>query len=146
MFDYYRPRSEASEGYVFTGVRHSVTEGGGEGGVNQGPGHNTSLPPWAQVTTPRSPLGTGHNTSLPPAPPLGTGHSTSLPLPLGTGHYTSPLPWTQVTTPASPPGHRSQHLPSIPPGTWSQHLPLWAQVTTPPPLGTGHNISLPSWA
>ena len=28
---YYRPRSEASEGYVFTGICHSVTEWGGGG-------------------------------------------------------------------------------------------------------------------
>ena len=32
---YYRPRSEASEGYAFTGVCHSVTEQGGGGGQHQ---------------------------------------------------------------------------------------------------------------
>ena len=84
---------------------------------NQGPGHNTSLPP----------LGPGHNTSLPPSlPPLGPGHNTSLPpFPPGPGHNTSlPSPRT-----------RSQHLPS--PRTRSQHLP--------PPSGPGHNNSPPPW-
>ena len=56
---YDRPRSEASEGYVFTGVCHSVTDWGGGEGVDQGPGDNTSFPP--------SPLGPGDNTSLPPS-------------------------------------------------------------------------------
>ena len=116
---YYRPRSEASEGYVFTGVCHSVTERGGEGGVNQGLSHNTSLPP-----------GTSSQ-HLPPSLPPGPGHNTSPPRDL-------------VTTP--PPGTWSQHLP--PPRTWSQHLhpplgpghntspPPRDLVTTPPPLGT----------
>ena len=62
IFSFYRPRSEASEGYVFTGVCHSVTEWGGGGGVNQRPGHNTSLPP----------PGPGHGTwSQHPPPPQG---------------------------------------------------------------------------
>ena len=96
---------------------------------NHGPGHNTSLPPRDQVTTPPSPPGPGHNTSppetrsqhLPPRtrsqhlpPPLpGPGHNTSLPLSL--------LSRDQVTT---PPSSRDQ-------------------VTTPPPLGPGHNTSQP---
>ena len=58
------------------------------------PGHNTSLPPPDQVTTPPPgpghnislPQGPGHNTSLPPGP----GHNKSLPPP-GPGHNT-PLP------------------------------------------------------
>ena len=74
--NFYRPRSEASDSYIFTGICLSNSRGGGEVG-NHGPGHNTSLPPpghrsqhpppRAQVTTPPSPFwGTGHNTSLPP--------------------------------------------------------------------------------
>ena len=144
--NFYRPRSEESEGYVFTGVCHSVTnrgevlhqlhhgighmvgEGEGEEGSAQhlppGPGHNTSLPPRTrsqhppqnQFTTPHSPLGPGHNTSPPPP--------------------------DQVTTPPSP-RTRSQHLPPPPdqvttppsPRTRSQHLP--------PHPGPGHNTSLP---
>ena len=43
---FYRPRSEASEGYIFTGICLSNSGGGGEGRVDQGPGHNISaLPP-----------------------------------------------------------------------------------------------------
>ena len=130
---YYRPRSEASEGYVFTGICHSVIFGGGE------------VATWDMVTTPPSPLGPGHNTSLPPLDQVTTPPSS---------------PWDQVTTPPPPrpghntsllpPGTRSQHLPPSPlPGTRSQHLPSprdqvttppsppWDQVTTPPP-GTIH--------
>ena len=47
--DFYRPRSEASKGYVFTGI--CPTRGGEVG--DQGPGHNT--PPGDQVTTPPFP-------------------------------------------------------------------------------------------
>ena len=135
--NFYRPRSEASEGYVFTGVRHSVTEQGGEGGVDNntsppGPGHNTSLPlDNTSLPPPRTrsqhlpflPPGPGHNTSLPPwtTPP-------SLPPP-GPGHNTSPLDNTSLP----PPRIRSQHLP-----------PSQDQVTTPTSLpGPGHNTSLP---
>ena len=87
-----------------------------------GPGHNTSLP-LARVK--------GHNTSLPPwdqvtTPPPCPGSKVTTP--------TSP-PWDQVITPPSDPsGTRSQHLP--PP--WDQVTTfsspsLWDQVTTIPP-------------
>ena len=66
---FYRPRSEASEGYVFTGI--CLSNSGGGGGQHLPParvkGHNTFPPgqhlpvPW---TTPPSPL---DNTGLPPA-------------------------------------------------------------------------------
>ena len=56
----YRPRSEASEGYVFTGICLSNSRGGGRWRTRSqqlplppGPGDNTSLPP-DQVTTPPS--------------------------------------------------------------------------------------------
>ena len=113
----YRPRSEASEGYVFTGVCHSFCSTGGGGGGGRGgvqhqrsttpPPDNTSLPPRVQFTTPpylppgpghkTSPLGPGHNTS---PPPPGPGHNTFLPPPLGPGHNTSPPP---------PPGTMRRH-------------------------------------
>ena len=108
---YYRPRSEPSEGYVFTGVCHSFCSTKGEVCSTKGlwttppspppgPGHNTS-PPWDQVTTPPS------------------------------------LPRDQVTTPPSlpTPGTRSQHLPSLwttPPSPSRQHLPPPGQHLPPP--------------
>ena len=50
---YYRPRSEASEGYVFTVVCHSVIFGGGRGCCNLGHGHNTPSPgSWPQHPVP----------------------------------------------------------------------------------------------
>ena len=128
---YYRPRSEASEGYVFTGVCHSVTNRGGGVTPNAswdrshgqgGGGSAQHLPPPGQHLPPRTrsqhlPPPREHlpppGQHLPPSPP-GPGHNTSL-----------PLPW-----------HRSQHLP-----------PPLDQVTTlpsppPPPPGTGHNTAL----
>ena len=53
----YRPRSEASEGYVSTGVCHYVTErgGGGEGGVATPKTSGQHLPPpgtWSQHPLP----------------------------------------------------------------------------------------------
>ena len=58
--NFYRPRSVASEGYVFTGVHVSFilfNSGGGGGEVvnTKGPGHNTPSPP-----------GPGHNSPPPP--------------------------------------------------------------------------------
>ena len=40
----YRPRSEANEGYVFTGVCHSVTERGGGGGGGGGRCNHVTFP------------------------------------------------------------------------------------------------------
>ena len=145
--NFYRPRREASEGYVFTGI--CLSKSGGGGGQHQRsttslplePGHNTSLPPQDQITTP--PPRPGHNTSL-------QTRSQHLPLPGTRSQHlppdqvtTPPPPWDQVTTPPSPPGTRSQHLPL--PRTRSQYLPLhWDQVTTRHSLlGPGHNTSLP---
>ena len=127
----YRPRSEVSEGYVFTGVCHSVTSRGGgvtpnaswdrshgqrlEGGGSAQhlpPLYNTSLPPQTRSQhLPPCPL---DNTSLPPL------DDTSLP----------PLDNTSL-----PSRTRSQHLPP-PPGNTS--LPLLD--STCPPLD---NTSLP---
>ena len=76
--NFYRPLSEASEGYVFTGVCHSFcsTPGGGGGmwhtKCNMGPAQNVypppgtrseclPLPPWDQVRMSTSPLGPGQN-------------------------------------------------------------------------------------
>ena len=73
----YRPLSEASEGYVFTGVCHSVTERGGVtpnaswyrshgrvevGGLPPGKDHPTTLPP-PRTTPPSSPQHTYRNYS-----------------------------------------------------------------------------------
>ena len=104
----YRPRSEASEGYVFTGVCHSVTErGGGEvGNINGqpppppslGPGQNIyPLPPWEQVrtSTPSPPPGT-RSQHLPP-PPSGQQHLP--PTPLDNSTYPPPPLWTTAPTP-----------------------------------------------
>ena len=160
--NYYRPLSEASKGYIFTGVCH----------FNSGEGEE-----WTRdmVKTPPSiPPGPGHNTSLPP--PRGPGHNKKPSLPPGTWSQHLPpqdlvttppsLPPDLVTTrPSLPPGTWSQHLPPPrtwsqqktlpPPGTWSQHLPPQDLVTTPPspqdlvtippslPPGPGHNTSLP---
>ena len=150
------PRSEASEGYVFTGVCHSFFSieggGGGRGGQHQrsttsplgtrsqhlpppGPGHNTSLTPGTRSQHLPSPLGT-RSQHLPPSlgpghntpPPPGPGHNTSLPP--GPGHNTSPNQ-DQVTTPLPPPGTRSQHLPQPRPGHNTSPPPRH-QVTTPP--------------
>ena len=101
---FYRPCSEASEGYVFTGICHSVILGVGGGVLHQSGQH---LPPtWDQVTTPPSPLpGTRSHTYL------GPGHNTSLP----------PPTWDQVTTPPSPdmgPVHNIPHPLRLCTGGW----------------------------
>ena len=136
----YRPRSEASEGYVFTGVCHSVIFRGGREVGDHGPGHNT--PP------PDLDMGPGHNTPLPPGPGHGT-WSQHLPPPPGTWTWdlvttppSPPPPWTWdlVTTPPSPPPLEHGH------GTWSQHLPPPRPPLSPPldlDMGPGHNTSLP---
>ena len=120
---YYRPRSEASEGYVFTGVCHSVIFEGGGGGQHQW--STPPLPPRDQVRT--------------STPPPGT-RSEHLPLP-PTWDLVTPPPWDLVIPPP-PPGIWSQHLPPPrdqvrtstppppPPGTWSLHPP-------PPKLHAG---------
>ena len=112
---YYRPRSEVSEGYVFTGVCHSFcsTPGGWEEWTTPPPGQHLPppnqgqmsqhlLPPW---TTP-PPL---DNTSLPL-------DNTSHPLP----RQHLPPPWT---TPPSP----QSHLPPSPPGlcTGGRYASYW---------------------
>ena len=79
---FYRPRSEASEGYVFTGVCHSVTKRGGGRCSDLVRGGKVDVLTWS--STP--PLGPGH---LPP--PLGPGH---LPPPPGPGHLPPPPPET----------------------------------------------------
>ena len=87
-----------------------VTSTPGGGGGQQGPGHNTPLPP-----------GPGHNTRSPPQtmvttipslPHLGHGHNTPLP-PTWDMVTTPPSPtWDMVTTSPPPP-------PPPPPGTWT---------------------------
>ena len=92
---HYRPRSEASEGYVFTGVCHFNSEGEGE-------------EEWTrdQVTTPPFPLQDQVTTPPPLPPPPPRDQVTTPPSPLlGPGHNTSPPPppsWDQVTTPPPP--------------------------------------------
>ena len=131
---FYRPRSEASEGYVFTGVCHSVTKGGGRCSdlvPGPGPGH---LPPrdqdiiyppppplWGQDIYPpgtrtSTPLGPGH---LPPPPP--PRDQDIIYPPLGPGHLPPPPPG---------PGHLP---PSSPSGTRTSTPPPWDQDIYPPP-------------
>ena len=103
---FYCPRSEASEGYVFTGVCHSVIFGGGR---------------WATPMA-TSPPGPGQN--IYPLPP-GT-RSEHLPPP-------HPGPGQNIYP---PPRTRSEHLPPLPgPGQKMYPLPPWDQVrtSTPPP-------------
>ena len=97
VFNFYRPRSEASEGYVFTGVCHSVTDwGGGGGGQHQ----------WSTT----SPPGT-RSEHLPPPPP-------------GQVRTSTPSPRDQVRTSIPPPGP-GQNIYPLPhtPETRSEHLP-----------------------
>ena len=126
LFSFYRPRSVASEGYVFTGVCHSFCStpgvggwgGGGEVVNTKGPGYNTPLPPRMRP---------GYNT-----PPR-----------MRPGYNTSPPGWDQVTTPPPP---RTWNLVTTPPPP----PPGWDQVTTPPPpppptrrMRPGYNTSPP---
>ena len=97
MIYFYRPRSEASEGYVFTGVCYSVTEQGAEvwHQMHHGIGH--------MVRGRCCPEG-GVETTPPPRP----GSKITTPPP---GQH---LPPGQ--------GQRSQHLP---PPLWTTSLPPW---------------------
>ena len=144
---YYRPRSEASEGYVFTGVCHSFCSTGGGGGGVATPKASGQHPPWDQVTNTHLPPPTW--SQHPPPSPLGHGHKTpSLPwdqldnTPLPPGMVTTPPPpqtWSQhqrsldITPPPPPPGPGGQH-PLPPPGPGGQHPPPPDMVTTPPSL------------
>ena len=115
----YRPRSEGERRLYFH--RHlSVQLRGREGGVDQGPGHNTPPGPGHNtpsprdlVTTPPFPPGPGHNTPLPPRdlvttpPSPGTWSQYPLPPP-GPGHNTPSPPRDLVTTPPSPPPDYAQ--------------------------------------
>ena len=107
--DHYRPRSEASEGYVFTGVCHSVTNGGGGGGwgevlhqMQHGTRSEHLPPPRDRVRTSPPPSGTG---SLHPTPPPPTWDLVTPPCP-------HPPTWDLVTPPHPPP-----------PETWSLNPP-----------------------
>ena len=121
IWNFYRPRSEASEGYVFTGVCHSVTKWGGGGGQHQ---WSTTCPPPGPGQNIYPPRGPGQN--IYPLPPR-TRSEHLPPLPPGPGQNIYPPP---------PPETRSEHLPPPiypppppPPETRSEHLP-------PPPLPT----------
>ena len=140
----YRPRSEASEGYVFTGICLSKSVGGGGVGVTPNatwdqvrmstPSPRTRseclpLPPQDQVrmSTP-SPPGLGQNMlppSLPldqvrmstPSPPPGLGQNIYPLPPSGPGQNVYPLPPGPAQNVYPPPGTRSEHLPP-PPSPW----------------------------
>ena len=117
--DYYHPRSEASEGYVFTGVCHTFcSTGGGGGGQHQ----------WSTTSPPRtrsehlSPPGPSQN--IYPLPPPRTRSRTSTPPP------TLPRDQVRTSTPSAPlpsPGP-GQNIYPLPLGTRSEHLP-----PSPPP-------------
>ena len=116
---FYHPRSEASEGYVFTGVCHSVIFGGG-GGQHQWSTTSpwdqvrTSTPPpptWDLVTPPRPPLpGTWSLQPPPPPPPPGT---WSL-------HPAPPPTWDLVTPPPPPTWDLGLGHSTPPPGEYKQ--------------------------
>ena len=94
----YRPRSKASEGYVFTGVCHSFCSTGGGGGSGQ---HQ-----WSTTTSP----GPGQN--IYPPPPPGPDQNIY-----------PPPPRDQVRTSTPPPGPGQNIYPLPPPGTRYEHLP-----------------------
>ena len=116
--DYYRPRSEASEGYVFTGVCHTFcSTGGGRWATTNGqplpppgPGQNI-YPPQDQVRTsiPSPPPGPGQNIYTPSHPPPGPGQNIyplrPPPLPGTRSEHIPPPPRDQVrtSTPFPPP-------------------------------------------
>ena len=113
---FYRPRSEASEGYVFTGICLSKSRGEWGGG-DHGTWSPPSPPTWDLVTTPAL---------LPP----GT-WSPLLPLPTWDLVTTPPPTLDLVTTIPTPPGTWSPPCP--PPWTWSPPPPpTWDLVTAPP--------------
>ena len=114
---FYRPRSEASEGYVFIGVCHSVIFRGEGGKVD-----NTK--------------------DQPPTPTRVKGHSTS-PLARVKGHNAYPPDQCQRSQhPPSPSqGQRSQHPPARVKGNSTSPWP-GSKVTTPP-LWPGSKVTTP---
>ena len=134
----YRPRSEARDGHVFTGICLSNSGGGEEWTTPPPParvkGHNTSLPPW---TTPPSPRTTPPPQTTPPPP--------------RTTPFSLPLDNTSL-----PPARVKGHNISLPPGQdqRSQHLPLpldntslpppWTTPPSPPARVKGHNTPSPT--
>ena len=131
--DYYRPRSKASEGYVFTCVCHSFcsTEVGGGVATPKASGQHPPPPSGTRWTTPRS-LPRDQVTTPPLPQTRWTTPPPSLPPP-GPGGQHPPPPY-QVTTPSSPPD-QVNNTPS-PPGP--------GHNTSLPPPGPGHNTSLPT--
>ena len=130
----YHPRSEASEGYVFTGVCHYVTKrGGGVDVQTWSRGGGVDVLTWSSP-----PLGQGH---LPPLwdqdiyPPSGTRTST----PLGT--RTSTPPWDQDIYPPPPSGTRTS---TPPPRDQDIYPPPGTRTYTPPPSGTRTSTPPPS--
>ena len=119
--DNYRPLSEASEGYVFTGI--CLSKSGGEvlHQMHHVINHMVRRGEW---TTPPPPAGT-RSQHLPP-PPLGPGLDN-----------TFPPPWDQVwTTPPPPPWDQVWTIPSPP--------PLGPGLdNTSPPLGPGLDNTSP---
>ena len=108
--DYYRPCSEASEGYVFTGVCHSVTEQGGRWHqMHHGIGHMVTGRRWSAQGEMVCPGGEWTS----PSPPPGQDHHLCPP---GQGQRSQHPPLDRATTSPSPTGQgqRSQHPP--PPG------------------------------
>ena len=100
---FYRPRSEASEGYVFTGVGHSLCS---TRGCEQ------QLPPWAG---PPPPPWTGAT-----SPPPGGQGQRSTTSPSQVQRSTTPPPWTG---PPLPPPGQEQHLRPPPPPRTGPPLP-----------------------
>ena len=152
----YHPCSEASEGYVFTGICLSKSEGGGVGDTHgtrleclplpptpPGPGQNV-YPPWDQVRMSTPPPTLPRDQVRIVYPPPGPGQNVYPP-----GTRSECLPF--------PPRTRSEYLPS-PPKTWSECLPphlrlgqnvyppppeTWTECLPPPHLRLGQNVYPP---
>ena len=123
----YHPRSEASEGYNFTGVCHFNSGGGEVDNTNSQPPPPPGTRSQHLCPPPRC---LPFDNSTYPLPPPGT-RSQHLPPLLGPGHNTSPPLWTTAPTPPLPLSGQ-QHLPLPPSG--QQHLPPPPWTTAPTPL------------
>ena len=116
---YYCPRSEASEGCVFTGICLSNSGGGWSGQHLPPPALDNTSPPLPWTTPPFHPW-PGSKVTTPPSHP-----QTTPPSPTPPDNTSLPHPPDNTSL---PPG---QHLPPSPgQGQRSQHLP--SPWTTPP--------------
>ena len=134
LSNYYRPSSQAREGYVFTGI--SLT---GEGGWRWTAPKVNHLPPGQGQRSQHLPLWPGSKVTTPPPLARVKGHNTS-PLWPGSKAITPP-PWagSKVTTPPPLARVKGHNTSPLWPGSKAITPPPWAgsKVTTPPPSGQG---------